>query len=91
MQGSSLAESIMGIGNRLFAQSAAMGALPSLYAATAPDVAGGDYLGPDGFAEQWGPPRKVTAVARAHDVEAQRRLWEVSERLTGVRYDGPDG
>ena len=86
MQGSSIAESLMQLGNRLFAQSAAMGALPTLYAATSPDVQGGDYIGPDGFGEQWGNPKKVQSNARSHDPEAQRRLWETSEQLTGVHY-----
>ena len=87
MQGSSFAESLMELGNRLFAQSAAMGALPTLYAATSPDVHGGDYIGPDGLGEQWGNPKKTQSNARSHDAEAQRRLWEASEELTGVHYD----
>ena len=87
MQGSSLNEGIMELANRLFAQSAAMGALPTLYAATAPDVRGGDYIGPDGLGEQWGYPKKVASNARARDADAQRRLWEISEQLTGVRYE----
>jgi len=86
MQGSSLAESVMGLANRLFAQPAAMGALPTLYAATAADVQPGDYIGPDGFAEQAGYPKKVASNSRSRDPEAQRRLWDVSEELTGVRY-----
>jgi hypothetical protein len=87
MQGSSLGEGIMELANRLFAQSAAMGALPTLYAATAPDVKGGDYIGPDGLGEQWGYPKKVPSNARSRDADAQRRLWEISEQLTGVRYE----
>ena len=87
MQGSSIAEAVWGFANRLLAQSAAMGALPTLYAATAPDVRGGDYIGPDGFGEQSGHPKKVRSNARSHDPEAQRRLWEISEQLVGVRYD----
>jgi NAD(P)-dependent dehydrogenase (short-subunit alcohol dehydrogenase family) len=86
MQGSSFGESIMELGNRLFAQSAAMGALPTIYAAAAPDVHGGDYIGPDGLAENWGHPKKTQSNARSHDREDQRRLWELSEKLTGVRY-----
>ena len=70
MQGSSLLEAGAGLMNRLFSQSAAMGALPSLYAATAPAVQGGDYFGPGGFAEMWGPPRKVRSSARSHDSRA---------------------
>jgi NAD(P)-dependent dehydrogenase (short-subunit alcohol dehydrogenase family) len=87
MQGSSIGESVMTFANRLFAQSAAQGALPTLYAATAPDVRGGDYIGPDGLGEQWGNPKKVQSNARSHDEQAQRRLWEISEQLTGAHYE----
>ena len=87
MQGSSIGESVMTFANSLFAQSAAQGALPTLYAATAPDVRGGDYIGPDGLGEQWGNPKKVQSNARSHDEQAQRRLWEISEQLTGVHYE----
>ncbi len=76
----------MVIGNRLFAQSAEMGALPTLYAATVPDLPGGTYVGPDGRGEQRGYPRIVTAARKAYDEDAWRRLWEVSEALTGVHY-----
>jgi NAD(P)-dependent dehydrogenase (short-subunit alcohol dehydrogenase family) len=77
----------MRVSNRLFAQSAEMGALPLLYAATARDVSGGSYVGPDGRGEMRGHPTLVQASARAHDEEAARRLWDVSEQLTDVRYD----
>jgi NAD(P)-dependent dehydrogenase (short-subunit alcohol dehydrogenase family) len=77
----------MRVSNRLFAQSAEMGALPLLYAATAPDLQGGSYVGPDGRGEMRGHPTLVQASARAHDEEAARRLWDVSEQLTDVRYD----
>lgn len=87
MQGSSIAGAVMELANRVFAQNSAMGALPTLYAATAPDVRGGDYIGPDGLGEQWGHPKKVQSNARSNDAESQRRLWETSERLTGVRYE----
>jgi NAD(P)-dependent dehydrogenase (short-subunit alcohol dehydrogenase family) len=76
-------------GNRILAQPAAMGALPTLYAATASGVASGDYLGPSGFAELWGAPRKVASSARSRDETSARRLWEVSESLTGVRFPLP--
>jgi NAD(P)-dependent dehydrogenase (short-subunit alcohol dehydrogenase family) len=65
-------------------QSADMGALPTLRAATDPGVLGGQYYGPDGFAEQRGYPRVVASSAASHDTDAQRRLWTVSEELTGV-------
>jgi NAD(P)-dependent dehydrogenase (short-subunit alcohol dehydrogenase family) len=77
----------MWIGNRLFAQSADMGALPTLYAATVPDLPGGTYVGPGGRSEQRGYPKVVTAARKAYDEAAWRRLWEVSEELTGVHYE----
>jgi NAD(P)-dependent dehydrogenase (short-subunit alcohol dehydrogenase family) len=77
----------MWIGNRVFAQSADMGALPTLYAATMPDLPGGTYVGPGGRSEQRGYPKVVTAAGKAYDEAAWRRLWERSEELTGVRYE----
>ncbi|MBV9366808.1 MAG: SDR family oxidoreductase [Solirubrobacterales bacterium] len=79
----------MWIGNKLFAQSADMGALPTLYAATFPGLPGGTYVGPGGPGEQRGHPKVVTAAGKAYDEEAWRRLWEVSEQLTGVHYEFP--
>jgi len=67
-------------------QGADMGALPTLRAATDPDVLGGQYYGPDGFAEQRGYPKIVASSEASHDVDAQKRLWAVSEQLTGVVY-----
>jgi NAD(P)-dependent dehydrogenase (short-subunit alcohol dehydrogenase family) len=67
-------------------QDAAMGALPTLRAATDPGVSGGQYFGPDGFAELRGYPRVVASSDKSHDVDLQRRLWAVSEELTGVVY-----
>ena len=86
MQGSSLLERISLLGNRLFSQDAAMGALPTLYAAAAPGVPGGAYYGPSGLAEAWGPPKRVASSKASRDRESQRRLWEVSEEATGVTY-----
>jgi len=74
------------IGNKTVAQSAEMGALPSLFAATKPDLPSGSYVGPDQFLEQRGHPHVVTARAKAYDEDAWRRLWDVSEELTGVTY-----
>jgi NAD(P)-dependent dehydrogenase (short-subunit alcohol dehydrogenase family) len=88
MTGSRVAAAIMEFGNRLLSQSAAMGALPTLYAATAPEARGGDYIGPDGFFENTGYPKKTTSIARSHDRAAAKRLWEVSEQLTSVRFLG---
>jgi len=89
MDGSRLMERLTGVGNTLFSQSAAMGALPQLYAALAPDVQGGEYYGPDGIGELWGHPRRVTSNPASCDADAARRLWELSERLTAVRYPLP--
>jgi NAD(P)-dependent dehydrogenase (short-subunit alcohol dehydrogenase family) len=80
---------IMRVTNLVLAQSAEMGALPVLYAATAPDVQGGFYIGPDGSGERRGHPTTVTPNRRALDPEVGARLWEVSEELTGVSYDLP--
>jgi NAD(P)-dependent dehydrogenase (short-subunit alcohol dehydrogenase family) len=76
------------IGNRLVpSQSARMGALPTMRAATDPATAGGDYYGPAGMGEFIGPPKLVKSSARSHDAEVQRRLWSVSEQLTGVTFE----
>jgi NAD(P)-dependent dehydrogenase (short-subunit alcohol dehydrogenase family) len=76
----------MKVSNAVVAQSDAMGALPSLYAATEPDLPGGTFAGPDGLAEQRGHPHVVSPSGAAQDEVAARRLWDVSEELTGVRY-----
>jgi NAD(P)-dependent dehydrogenase (short-subunit alcohol dehydrogenase family) len=77
----------MAVGNLLIAQRAEMGALPILYAATAPGLAGGSYVGPDGLFEGRGHPRLVSPSSAARDQPTADRLWGVSERLTGVVYD----
>ncbi|MGZ5378583.1 MAG: SDR family NAD(P)-dependent oxidoreductase [Mycobacterium sp.] len=71
---------------RPFFQGADMGALPTLRAATDPNVVGGQYFGPDGFAEQRGYATLVSSNRASHDVDAQKRLWTVSEELTKVVY-----
>jgi NAD(P)-dependent dehydrogenase (short-subunit alcohol dehydrogenase family) len=78
---------VMAVTNRLMAQSAEMGALPTLYAATVPELPGGTFVGPDGFLEQRGYPKIVTGAGKAYDEDVQRRLWEVYEELTGVHYE----
>lgn len=83
--GSSLLAGVMKVGNALLAQSDEGGALPSLYAATMPDVRTGDYWGP-GLLEMRGTPKRVGRSAAASDDAAAQRLWEESERLTGVVY-----
>ncbi|MGO1068916.1 oxidoreductase [Lysobacter sp. CA199] len=77
----------MHIGNRFFAQPAEMGVLPQLYAATAPDVRGGEFFGPDGPKEKKGHPTRVQPADAARDEALAERLWRVSEELTGVRAD----
>ncbi|CAM3890753.1 SDR family NAD(P)-dependent oxidoreductase [Tsukamurella strandjordii] len=71
---------------KLFSQSAARGALPTLRAATDPGVTGGQYYGPDGPGGLRGLPKVVSSSKRSHDPELARRLWQVSEGLTGVTY-----
>ena len=80
-------KAVMAVGNRLIAQTPERGALPTLYAATAPDVEGGQYIGPDGFGELRGHPKRVEVIAEGRDRAVGRRLWAVSEELTGVIYD----
>jgi NAD(P)-dependent dehydrogenase (short-subunit alcohol dehydrogenase family) len=72
------------VSNTLFAQSDEMGALPTLMAATAPDLPGGSLVGPRGGMR--GRPKRVGVHGRGRDPEAARRLWETSEELTGVRF-----
>ena len=71
---------------QLMAQPAAMGALPTLRAATDPGVRGGQYFGPGGPGQVRGYPTVVKSGGRSHDAEAGKRLWAVSEELTGVTY-----
>jgi NAD(P)-dependent dehydrogenase (short-subunit alcohol dehydrogenase family) len=74
------------LSDRFFAQPDRMGALPQLYAATMPDVGPDDYWGPDGFMERRGWPKRVGRSHGASDGDAARRLWEASEKLTGITY-----
>jgi NAD(P)-dependent dehydrogenase (short-subunit alcohol dehydrogenase family) len=76
---------VMAISNRLFAQDENGGALPTLYAAVA-DIPGNGFAGPGGFMEQRGAPKLVGRSAAAQDMDVARRLWDVSEELTGVRF-----
>lgn len=78
---------IMAVTNRLVAQSPDMGALPTLYAATYPGLDGGTYVEPDGFAEQRGHPEPVGSTRASRDEAVAKRLWTVSEDLTGVHYE----
>ncbi|MFF0429964.1 oxidoreductase [Streptomyces sp. NPDC004520] len=76
------------VGNPLLAQRPERGALPQLYAATDPSVAGGEFIGPDGMGELRGTPTRVRLSDAAGDPGTGRRLWEESERLTGVSFLG---
>ena len=86
MSGNRLQGALTSFATRVLAQSPQMGALPTLYAATGQGVAGGDYVGPGGFAEQRGHPTVVGMSTAARDPHAAARLWEISEDLTDVRY-----
>jgi NAD(P)-dependent dehydrogenase (short-subunit alcohol dehydrogenase family) len=84
--GKSIGARLVGMIFPLLAQSTAAGALPTLYAATAPEAEGGTYYGPQGRGERRGPPGPGTMNAVARDEAAAVRLWEEAERLTGVRF-----
>jgi NAD(P)-dependent dehydrogenase (short-subunit alcohol dehydrogenase family) len=75
----------MAVVNRVWAQSEEMGALPTLFAATQ-DLPGDTYVGPDGLGEQRGHPRVVGRSGAARDTQTAARLWEASEKLTGVTF-----
>ncbi len=72
--------------SHFIAQNAEMGALPTLRAATDPGAQSAEYYGPGGVGEQRGNPKVVKSSAQSHDEDIQRRLWTVSEELTGVTY-----
>jgi NAD(P)-dependent dehydrogenase (short-subunit alcohol dehydrogenase family) len=81
----SIQDKLMGVMNHVLAQSADMGALPTLFAATQ-DLPGGSYVGPDGIGEQRGHPKLVGCTAAARDEAVAAQLWERSEALTGVTF-----
>ncbi|ELZ11790.1 short-chain dehydrogenase/reductase SDR [Natrinema thermotolerans DSM 11552] len=87
--GSRLRKAAMRVLNTVAAQSAAMGALPTLYAATAPEAEGGAYYGPGGLMNMRGTPERQASSDRSYDEDTARRLWRVSSELTGVTYDLP--
>jgi NAD(P)-dependent dehydrogenase (short-subunit alcohol dehydrogenase family) len=86
LEGRRAAERAVGVANRVFAQSAEAGALPTLYAATAPDVAPDSFTGPrlQGWRGSPGPSRRAPWT---RDDRAGELLWAASEQLTGVTYD----
>lgn len=88
-QGGGLIAKVIPLFIALIAQSDRQGALPSLYAATAPEVRGGRFYGCDGFRQMRGYPVEVRAETQAYDEAMATRLWEVSEQITGVHYSFP--
>lgn len=88
MAGSRLRLLGMKVANTLFGQPPEDGALPMLYAATSPEVGGGDYVGPSGLLNARGPPEKQRSAEQTYDADLAGRLWERSIELTGVSYDG---
>lgn len=84
--GSALKGSLVQFGNSLMGMSPLKGALPTLYAATAPEIRGGEFIGPDGLFTLWGWPGVETPNATARDERAAADLWKKSEEWTGVRF-----
>jgi hypothetical protein len=72
---------------RMMMQDSAMGALPTIRASVDPNAKGGQYYGPDGFMEQRGYPVLVQSNDASHNQADARKLWEVSEELTGITYN----
>jgi hypothetical protein len=85
MEGSALKGLMMKVANAVLAQPAAMGALPTLMAATS-TLPGGSHVGPTGLGGMRGAPEIVKSSPASYDVDVAKRLWEVSERLTGVTF-----
>lgn len=86
MDGSVVSLWMMNLANMFVAQSQTMGALPTLFAAVAPQANGGDYIGPTGRGGMRGYPEKVRSNDKSYDEGMAKRLWSVSEELTGVAY-----
>lgn len=84
---SRIAKAIINFGFKIISQPTEMGALPILYAAFSEMSVGGRYYGPDGWTERRGYPTEVESTLLSHDREIARKLWRVSEELTGVRYN----
>jgi NAD(P)-dependent dehydrogenase (short-subunit alcohol dehydrogenase family) len=88
MAGNRVMEKVTQLGNVLLGQPAEQGAIPLLYAATAPDATSGQYIGPNGiFGSRGKGAKPAHATKRAADEQTARRLWDVSKELTGVSYD----
>jgi NAD(P)-dependent dehydrogenase (short-subunit alcohol dehydrogenase family) len=82
----SLQDRVMALGNRIIAQNARAGSLPTLFAATDALVPGGSYIGPTGFFGMRGAPGQVRSTRTSHDATMARELWDLSESLTSVKY-----
>ena len=85
-EGPRLRMAVMKAATAVVAQSAAAGALPMLYAGTADDVEGGDYVGPGGLLKMRGAPEKQRSASQSYDEETAERLWSVSVEATGVGF-----
>ncbi|MFH2030548.1 MAG: oxidoreductase [Bacteroidota bacterium] len=72
--------------NGIFAQSVEMGALPTLRAAADESAESGDYFGPSGWHQWKGFPKKVESNKFSHDKNAAQKLWEISENMTGIKF-----
>jgi hypothetical protein len=84
---SGVVSKVVSLGNKLITQSVERGALPQLYAATAPDVQGGEYFGPGGPGEVFGAPDRAKPRAAAVNPDLGRTLWQRTAELTGVSPD----
>jgi len=82
----SIFAALTGVLGPLISQSAADGALPTLFAATSPEAVGGGYYGPSHRFEMRGPPKRARVARQARDEPAAARLWDVSEELTGIQF-----
>jgi NAD(P)-dependent dehydrogenase (short-subunit alcohol dehydrogenase family) len=85
--GTTISARLLGMLTRMTAKPAQRGALPLLYAATAPSVIGGGYYGPSRLGETRGYPKPAHIAKQGRDEEPARRLWEISAELTHVRYE----
>jgi len=86
MKGNNLGAASMNLINKVVAQTGAKGALPTLYAATAEGISQGDYFGPGGLMKLHGWPVPDSPSKKLVNNEVARRLWEVSESLTGIEF-----
>ena len=89
LEGNRVKQAFFALANLVVAQSDTQGALPQLYAATMPDVRGGEYWGPDGPGEVRGNPTRVGASRAATDEACAARLWDLSQELTGTTFPWP--